>query len=1032
MTEGGVGQLVRAAMNNRLLVVLGLLILIVVGARSLALLPIDAVPDVTNVQVQVLTRSPGLGPLEVERSVTTPVESAMGGLPRLEEMRSTSRFGLSAVTLVFEEGTDLWWARQLIGERLAEARDAIPPGVGEPELGPPATGLGEVFQFEVRGEGGTSMMDLRDVLEWQIAPVLRQVPGVVEVNTFGGELRTFTVEVDPDGLAARGVSLGDLYDALERNNRTVGGGVIERGPEQVLLRGVALLQSTNDIAAVSIRTAPDGTPITVADVATVHQAPMLRQGAMTRDGAREGVAGIAMMGIGENSRVVASSLRDAVAELQPTLPPGVRIDVFYDRTELVDRTIHTVARNLVEGGLLVFVVLLLLLGNARASVVVASAIPLSMLAAVIAMHAAGVSGNLMSLGAIDFGLIVDGSVVMIENMLRVVGERRERGEEVTHATWVGAAMEVARPVSFSVGIIILAYLPILSLTGVEGRMFRPMALTVVFALTGALVLAVVAMPVLASLVLRGARERKTRTMSLFERGYRPALAWALRRPKTLAAIAVNSFIAGLLLLPWMGAEFIPTLDEGAVGIEAIRQPSASVEEAVREARSLEAALLRAFPDEVDTVVSRTGAAEISTDPGGLEMSDVVVTLAPRDRWTRAADREELTAAMREVAEGSAPGMNLFFSQPIEQRTNELIEGVRADVAIVVHGDDLNTLVEVGARIGSVIRGVPGADAVKVERVAGLPVLTATVDPQRLSRLGLDATHALDAIEAVRGRDVGEVVQGRRRYPIQVRFPSSYRDDPDRLASVRVGREGFLVPLGNVARLEQAEGPLQISHEGGQRRLTVEVNVRDRDVASFVAEARRRLDAGVTLPPGYRLSWGGTFQNLAEAAARLAVVVPLILILIFVLLQANFRSARLTLLVYANVPLAVTGGIVALFVRGLPLSISAAVGFIALFGIAVMNGVVLVTCIRDLHEGGRSALDAARDGAQLRLRPVLMTALVAALGFLPMALATSPGAEVQRPLATVVIGGLVTSTLLTLLVLPALYAALLPDPDGGVP
>jgi cobalt-zinc-cadmium resistance protein CzcA len=1023
---GLVDRLVALALRNRLLVVIALVLVAAVGVHSLSVLPIDAVPDVTNVQVQVLTRAPGLGPLEVERLITTPVEVAMGGLPHLEQMRSVSRFGLSAITLVFEEGTDLYWARQLVGEHLAETGEAIPPGFGTPELGPPATGLGEIFQFELTGDAGVSLMDLRDAIEWQVAPALRQVPGVVEVNTFGGDLRTFTVEVQPDQLAARGLVLGDVFEALERNNLTVGGGAIERGPEQTLLRGVAQMESLDDVSHVVIRTTEAGVPITVGSVARLEQAPMQRQGAMTRDGTHEGVAGIALMGVGENSRVVAERLRGAVADLTPSLPKGIHLDVYYDRTELVDRTIETVGHNLLEGGILVVVVLLLTLGNLRGGLIAASAIPLAMLVALTGMVAAGVSGNLMSLGAIDFGLIVDGAVVMVEAAIHATSRARKRGEPVTISTIFAASREVAGPVVFAVGIIILVYVPILTLSGVEGKMFRPMALTVVFALIGSLLYALVAVPVLATWFLARVDERDTLFMRVARGIYEPILDRVIRHPRSTAVVAALTFMAGLAILPFMGAEFIPTLDEGALGIEVVRQPSASTEEAVRETQAMEAALVADFPDEVATVVSRTGAAEISTDPDGLEKTDVVIILKPRDGWTKAEDRESLTEAMQEDLGRKAPGMSFYFSQPIEQRTNELIEGVRADVALVVHGDDLATLRDLGDHLARVVGAIPGTDTVKVEETAGLPMLTAKVNPAAIARLGMDATDVLDAISVVGGREAGEVVQGQRRFPILVRLPAALRNDPARLATVPVGRaDGLRVPLGDVVTLTPEEGPVQVSHEGGSRRLTVEVNVRGRDIASFVAEAKARIATEVPFPAGYRLAWGGTFQNLEGASARLEVLVPLVLLLIFVLLQAQFGSARMALLVYANVPVAASGGVFALAFRGLPLSISAGVGFITLFGIAVLNGIVLMSHMRRLQDEGRTPAEAAWTGARERLRTVVMTTLVAALGFVPMAVATSAGAEVQRPLATVVIGGLVTSTLLTLFLLPTLYAAWMP-------
>ncbi len=1034
LTPKGPGVLdgiIAFALRNKALVLIGLVLLIAAGWRSARSLPIDAVPDVTNVQVQVLTDSPGLSPLEVERFVTWPVETAMSGLPRTEEVRSLSRFGLSVVTVVFEEGTDLWWARQVVSERLGTARESIPDGYGDPEIGPPSTGLGEVFQFEVRAasgfEGTHSLMDLRDVLEWQIAPRLRSVPGVVEVNAFGGALRTYQVEVDPNRLAAHDLVLADLFEALETNNLTVGGGYLERGREQMLVRGTALLEDLDDVRSVVVSTTSEGTPTTVDALSEVRFAPLIRQGAVTRDGRGEAVIGIAMMGYGENARTVSAALGDSVDELRSSLPEGVEVDVFYDRTLLVDRTIHTVETNLLEGGLLVVAVLLLLLGNLRGGLIVAVAIPLSMLCAFIGMRLAGLSGNLMSLGAIDFGLIVDGSVVLVENIVRVVGERRSRGEEVDDGTVLLASREVARPVLFSVGIIILVYLPILALTGIEGRMFRPMALTVVFALAGSLVLALVAMPVLASLFLRSAEEKETWLMRAAHRTYTPVLARVLRHPHLTGTVAMLFFVSSLVLAPFLGAVFVPKLDEGSIAVQIIRPPSVSLEEAIQQATAVEKAMLTAFPDEVSTVISRTGRAEIATDPMGVDLSDVYIMLRRQSGWTRASNQAELVAEMNTELRSRVPGVNYAFSQPIELRVNELIEGVRSDVALFLYGEDLDALKRAGDDIVQVLSDIDGARDVKAEKVVGLPMLEIQVDRKAIARVGANAQDVLDAVETLGGRPAGEVLVGQRRFALQVRFPERMRSDPDAVGRVLVGASGGTrVPLSTLADIRTEQGPLQIGRENVQRRLTVEMNVRGRDVAGFVAEAQRRLDNEVALPDGILLDWGGSFENLQEAASRLAILVPLVLLLIFVLLQANFRSTRVTLLVYANVPMALTGGLVALFLRGLPLSMSAAVGFIALFGVAVMNGVVLVSCIRDLHLPGVSAMDAAKRGALRRLRPVLMTALVAALGFLPMALGGGAGAEVQRPLATVVIGGLLTSTLLTLLVLPTLYARWIPE------
>jgi len=1021
---GLLDRIVAASLRNRLLALIGLLLLIVVGLRAMLSLPIDAVPDVTNVQVQILTNAPALGPLEIERFITTPVEQGMGGLPHLEELRSLSRFGLSSVTVVFEEGTDIWWARQAVGERIAEVRGEIPEGYGEPEMGPVSTGLGEIFQFEVRGpeDGSLSLMDLRDILEWQIAPRLRAVPGVVEVNAFGGELRTFEVQVTPESLAAHNLTLSDVFEALEKNNVNVGGGYIEKGREQMLVRGVALLDTVERIAAVVVDSTHEGVPITLKDLGDVTNAPMLRQGAVTRNGRGEIVSGIAMMLLDANSRVVSASLAEEVADIAKTLPPGVTLEVFYNRTELVDRTITTVAENLAEGALLVVFVLLLTLGNVRAAFIAAAVIPLSLLVAFIGMKALGVSGNLMSLGAIDFGLMVDGAVVILENVLHTIHKERKKGKTIDAATILGAVRRVARPVAFSVGIIILVYIPILTFTGIEGKMFRPMAITVVLALTGSLALTLTLVPVLAEVLLINAKDGDTFLMRFFDRLYRPLLALAMRLRPLPVLTAIGVFLMSCAVVPFLGAEFVPTLEEGSLAVQIIRPPSVSLEEALRQAKAVEQTLLTAFPDEVADVVSKTGRAEIATDPMGVDLSDGLIALKPHDQWKKAHSKEELIEVMQATLLDSVPGVNFSFSQPIELRVNELIEGVRSDVAIVVYGDDLGELGKAGDAIASVVQKVPGAADVKVEQVAGLPMLRIEVDPEKIARLGLSASDVLASVEVLGGKEVGTVIQGQRRYALQVRFPAALRKDMVRVGQILVGGEnGLRVPLAQVADIIEEEGPLQISHDGGRRRLTVEVNVRGRDVAGFVADAQTIIDQKVKLAPGYSMEWGGSFKNLAEASKKLAITVPLILLLIFVLLQAMFGSTRMSLMVYANVPLAATGGILALLARGLPFSISAGVGFITLFGIAVLNGIVLVSHMRRLQEEGRIAFDAAVTGAHDRLRTIVMTTMVAALGFMPMALATSAGAEVQRPLATVVIGGLVTSTLLTLFVLPALYA-----------
>jgi len=1039
-------KLIDFSLNHRLLVLAAWLLVVAVGIRSLGQLPIDAVPDVTNVQVQILTQLPALAPEEVERFITFPVETAMSGLPRLEEIRSISKFGLSVVTVVFTEGTDIYWARQLVGERLAAAREEIPAGYGTPEMGPISTGLGEIFQFEVRterpcGDGGDTAecytpMELREILDWFINYQLRAVAGVVEVNAFGGELKSYQVTLDPARLAAYRLTVGDVVTALSRNNRNVGGAYLTHAGEQYLVRGEGLIETLADLAQVVVATRGDGTPIYTRDLGRIELAPMVRQGAVTRDGRGEAVVGIVMMLLGENSRTVTEAVKAKIEKIQSGLPPGVTIDPFYDRTELVDRTIHTVAKNLIEGGVLVVLVLLLLLGNLRGGLIVAAAIPLSMLAAFTAMRWAGLSGNLMSLGAIDFGLIVDGSVVMVENILRLLHERRDDGH--SHLEKVrAAAHQVARPVAFAVGIILIVYLPILTLRGVEGKMFRPMALTVVFALAASLIAALTLMPVLASLLLKRVREREPLLFRLARGAYGPLLRAATRKPAITFAVAVATFGASLAVVPFLGAEFIPRLDEGAIALQIWRLPSISLEESNRISTAVERAIRDRFP-EVKTVVSRTGRPEIATDPMGVEISDTYLILNDRATW-RFETKEALIAAIDETLKARIPGAIYSYSQPIELRIAELISGVRSDVAINVYGDDIDRMHQVAEAIVAVVGRIAGAADAKAEQTTGLPVLRIRLDHAAMARYGLAADDVLDVVETLGGKVVGTVIEGQKRFALQVRFDASVRD-LDRVRDLAIplpasatGRPR-LVALAQVATLDIVDGPAQISRENISRRTSVEVNVRGRDLAGFVAEAQAAVAKEVALPPGWVLEWGGQFENLQAASQRLVVLLPLALGVIFVLLYSAFASGRLALLIYLNVPLALSGGLLALAARGYPFSISAGVGFIALFGVAVLNGVVLVSYIVDRQIQGMAPAAAAVEGAKVRLRPVLMTGLVASLGFLPMALATSAGAEVQRPLATVVIGGLLTSTLLTLLVLPAVYRWFVPGetPESEAP
>ncbi|NOX59309.1 MAG: efflux RND transporter permease subunit, partial [Planctomycetes bacterium] len=896
-------------------------------------------------------------------------------------------------------------------------------GYGEPGMGPISTGLGEIYQFEVRGENHTPM-ELRTILDWYVNYQLRSVPGVVEINAFGGELKTYQVTLDPDRLAALSIPVGDVLDALRANNRNVGGGYIEHQGEQYLIRGEGLVETLGDLGNIIVKHDADaGTPIYVKDIGTVEFAPMIRQGAVTRDGKREAVVGIVMMLMGENSRVVSQAVDEKIEELKQFLPEGVTIDTFYNRTELVDRTIMTVAKNLAEGGILVIIVLLLLLGNLRGGLIVASSIPLSMMVAFVAMRLTGLSGNLMSLGAIDFGIIVDGSVVMIENIVRVLQERRK--EDTPHIIKVrDACREVARPVAFGVMTITIVYLPIMALRGIEGKMFRPMALTVVFALAGSMICALTLMPVLASFLLKNVREKDPILYRLAKRLYYPLLEKVMGYRGRIFGGAVAVFLASLCFVPFLGAEFMPRLDEGAIALQVWRLPSVSLEKSNEISLHVERVLMKEF-SEIKTVVSRTGRAEIATDPMGVEISDTYLILKDRSTW-RFDTKEELIEAIDEALKEQVPGAIFSYSQPIELRVAELISGVRSDIGIKIYGDDLALMKKKADEVVRLINRVEGAADVKAEQVIGLPTMRIRIDRDAIARYGINAENVLEVIESIGGNQVGTVLEGQKRFALQVRFGDSVRADLDRIGDLRIagpatsGGSPRLIPLSQLATIEIEEGPAQISRENISRRITVEANVRGRDLASFVAEAQGILNSELELPSGWYIDWGGQFENLQAASKRLAVLVPLALVLIFLLLYTTFGTSRLAMLIYLNVPLAITGGIIALVVRGYPFSISAGVGFIALSGIAVLNGVVLVSYIQEKRKSGLSPEEAARHSARVRLRAVLMTVVTDALGFLPMAVSSSAGAEVQRPLATVVIGGLVTSTFLTLFVLPAVY------------
>ena len=1015
-------RIVNFALDNKFLILLSALLLAGAGVAALTRLPVDAVPDVTNTQVQVMTTAPALSPLETEQFITAPVEAAIAGIPDVTEVRSVSQFGLSVVTVVFAEGTDIYWARQQVAERVSDAREMIPAGIPEPKLGPIATGLGEIYQFEVRNKPGYnhSLMVLRETLDWQIARQLRLVPGVVEVNTNGGEARCYEVRPDPMRLAEFDISLAKLYAALEANNANGGGGyLIEKNGEQRVVRAEGLLRGTADLKNVVLDTR-GGTPVRLDQVAAVEAAPLLRQGALTRDGKGEGVLGIVMLLAGENARDVVARVKERVAEIDRTLPEGIEIDVVYDRTDLVKLTVRTLAKNLAEGGALVIIVLLVMLGSVRAGLIVALAVPLSMLGAFVGMVLANLSGNLMSLGAIDFGLIVDGSVVLIEHVVRKVAEsRRETGQKQADESVVrNACREVVRPVVFGVGIILLVYLPILSLRGVEGKMFRPMALTVIFALLTSLALALTVMPVLAAIFLRTASEHEPILVRLAARIYRPLLNAALAAPHAVVLVALAAILISGVIVSRLGAVFIPRLDEGAVAMQATRLPGVSLETTVAMTTQIERVLM-GFP-EVKSVISKSGRPEIANDPMTVNLTDIIVTLNPEETW-RFATKDELVAAMEQALAAGAPGQVLNFGQPIEMRVAELVAGFRSDVAVSLYGDDLDLMRERAQAIARTLRTVEGAQDISVEQTGGLPYLRLVVDRDATARYGVTVDSVLKTIDAVGGHQVGRVYEGQRHFPIVVRLKPADRANPERLLQLKVeDAAGRLVPLAALVNAVSEDGPAQISRDRARRRTVVQCNVRGRDLAGFVSAAQATVEQDVILPPGYMVRWGGTFENLQQATARLSIAVPVSLVMIFVLLQSAFGSARLAMLIYLNVPVAATGGVILLWLRDMPLSISAGVGFIALFGVAVLNGVVLVTSIVDLRKSGASVKDAARQGAEGRLRPVLMTALVATLGFVPMAFSTAAGAEVQRPLATVVIGGLVTATALTLLVIPAVY------------
>ncbi len=1037
-------KIISFAISHRSLVLFATFSLAVLGVFNYQTLPIDAVPDITNVQVQVNSEAPGYTPLEVESRITFPVETALSGLPSLEYTRSLSRYGLSQVTVVFKDGTDIYFARQLISERLQEVREKLPAGI-TPVMGPIATGLGEIFMYTVENKEGstTSPTELRTVQDWIVKPQLRTVPGVVEVNSIGGFEKQFHVTPRMDRLLGLGLTLRDLVEVISANSANVGAGYIERNGEQYLVRAPGQVTTIEEIEGLVITTR-EGKPIFIRDIADVALGDELRTGAATEDG-REVVLGTVFMLMGENSRTVAERVGEKMQQINRSLPTGVEARTVYDRTTLVDKTINTVRKNLLEGAVLVIVVLLVFLGNIRAALITALVIPLAMLLTVSGMVASKVSANLMSLGALDFGLIVDGSVIIVENCMRRLSEAQHKlgrllSREERFRIVFEASKEVRQATMFGELIIIAVYLPIFALTGIEGKMFYPMAITVVIALLCAMALSITFVPAAVALLLGGKLKEKEgkilhRVTGLYER----LLHRTLRKPRLVLGVATVIFLVSLGLGTRLGSEFIPSLDEGDIALHALRIPGTALSQAVEMQKALEARI-RKFP-EVSHTFTKIGTAEIATDPMPPSVADGFVILKDRSEWPDPRrSKEDLVGAIANALR-DIPGNNYEYTQPIEMRFNELIAGVRSDVAVKVFGDDMELLFENAEEVEKILKTVPGATDVKVEQVTGLPMLSIQFDRATLARFGINIAEAQEVVStAIGGHPAGELFEGDKRFQIVVRLPEHTRSDIDKLGSLPIPLKpgtrdaGFnkvslmhddeplrsFVPLSSVAEIGLVRGPNQISRENGKRRVVVTANVRGRDLGGFVEEAEARLVNSLKLPPGYWTTWGGQFEHYISARKRLSIVVPVALLLIITLLFYTFGDMRYALLVFSGVPLALSGGVFALLLRGIPFSVSAAVGFIALSGVAVLNGLVMLSFIRKLRSEGRPVYEAIIEGSLTRLRPVLMTALVASLGFIPMALATGPGAEVQRPLATVVIGGIVSSSFLTLFVLPALY------------
>ncbi len=1010
-------RLIDFHLQHRWFVLTGLLGLISLGLYAMWNIPMDAFPDLTNNQVTITTEVPGMAPGEVEQLVTFPIEAAMMGLPRASQVRSISKLGLSIVTVVFEDAVNVYFARQLVNERLMEARGRIPDGL-EPALGPVATAFGEVYQYTLAGDH-YSAMELKTLQEWQIKYQLRAVPGVSEINTWGGLTRQYHVVVDPGRLRSYGLSLRDVYDRLRENNDNFGGGYIEHSSEQFTVRGLGRVQAPEELAEIVVASHA-GSPVYLRDVAEIVTGSMPRQGAVTRDGKGETVSGMVIMLKGENGKRVIERIKNRLDDIQKSLPAGVRIQPFYDQSEVIDRTIHTVKKNLLEGGLLVIVVLFLFLGNIRGALIVAAVIPLSLLVSFLGMQFFGVSANLMSLGAIDFGLIVDGSVVMMENFIRRLHGRENHknhpGEEIRLA-----AHEVARPIVFGIAIIIAVYLPIFTLEGLEGRMFRPMAITVCSAILGSLIMALTIVPAASAICFRRPLKEHRETIFLQVKSlYLFLLERSLRNSSLVLVVALLIVILTLGSVAWMGTEFMPKLDEGSLLIESRKLPSISLTQSVAMSTEVEK-ILRQFP-EVQSVVTKLGRPDVATEAMGIYQGDIYVMLKPRETWKSGRSKDQLIEAMSRDLQ-KFPGMIFNFTQPMAMRLDEVVSGVKADVAVKIFGDDPRLLDQKADEVLRLLGRIRGAADLQKEIFSGAAEWQIAIHRRELARYGLNVSAVREIVEsAVGGITATELIEGQKRIDVILRLPEEVRRDREALGSILLkGSAGELIPLSQVAEIRQNNAPEIINREDSQRRIVVQTNVRGRDLGSFVTEARTLIEKKVPLPEGYFYRWGGQFENQQRAMSRLMLVVPAAILIIFALLFSSFGSVKQALLILLNVPFAAVGGVGALWLRDLNLNLSAAVGFIALFGVAVLNGVVMISCFNRLREEGKSLPEAIREGAAIRLRPVLMTALVASLGFIPMAVATSAGAEVQRPLATVVIGGLITSTLLTLIVLPVLFS-----------